>query len=102
MKAVTMEITLATNLTSLNLDQNDIEVLTPDFADLQALEVMSLRKNLIFTLPWEFGGLKKLQHVDLGQNRLKDLPVKLGPVASLAKLLQKHSRSFMHPHSVQE
>jgi len=70
MQAVTADITLATALTSLNLDNNSIPVLTPDFADLFYLQYLSLRKNKIVTLPWEFGGLASLSHMDLGNNHV--------------------------------
>ena len=71
-------MTLATNLTMLNLDRNKIDLLTPDIASVAWLAELHLRQNLLTTLPWEIGGLVELTFLDLGQNKFKELPGVIG------------------------
>ena len=87
LQAVTSDITLATALTSLNLDRNKIDLLTPDIADMEFLESLHLRQNLLATLPWEIGGLFYLTFMDLGQNKFKELPGVIGTLTGLRTLV---------------
>ena len=101
LKAVTTDVTLASNLTVLNVDNNLIELFSPDISNLKNLVELHVRQNLVATLPWEFVGLSdSLLLADFGENRLKELPGVVGTLSSLQTLLLDHNSLSKLPNSV--
>ena len=101
LRAITTDVTLASNLAVLNVDSNQIELFSPDIANLKHLVKLHVRQNLVATLPWEFVGLSdSLLLADFGENRLKEVPGVVGTLSSLQTLLLDHNSLSKLPNSV--
>ena len=66
-----------TQLTNLNVDQNQLEYLPPQIGELVHLGVLSLRGNRLRSIPSEIGTCKELHVLDVSGNRLQHLPFTL-------------------------
>ena len=75
------------NLTALNLSENTLAELPPEFCLLKKLQVLNLKKNLLKCLPGGFVELKKLKDLNLGGNRFQQFPEQ---VCMLDKLQSLH------------
>ncbi|XP_045462058.1 leucine-rich repeat-containing protein 59-like [Harmonia axyridis] len=77
------EIATLKKATTLNLYNNSITKLPPNFSILTNLIKLDLSKNCLSELPENFGELVKLKHLDLYQNQLKRLPLSFSKLKSL-------------------
>jgi Leucine-rich repeat (LRR) protein len=101
LQAVTTDVTLASSLTVLNLDGNEVALFSPDIAGLSRLTALHVRRNLVATLPWELVGLAgSLLHADFGENRLAELPGVVGTLSSLQTLLLDHNSLAKLPNAI--
>ncbi|XP_064410512.1 uncharacterized protein LOC102354453 [Latimeria chalumnae] len=90
------------NLTTLNLDTNDLKEVPAEIGALQNLERLTLSNNLLRFLPPEFGQLKKLQSLHLANNRLEELPAQVCQLGNLTFLDISDNKIRLIPHSIQD
>ncbi|RWS15990.1 leucine-rich repeat-containing protein 59-like protein [Dinothrombium tinctorium] len=69
--------------TKVDLSNNFIRTIPPEFPKLVHLTWLDLSKNRIVELPENFGSLVKLQHLDLYSNKLERLPLSFGELKRL-------------------
>jgi hypothetical protein len=101
LQAITTDITLASMLTVLNVDSNQIELFSPDIANLKSLVELHVRQNQVATLPWEFVGLSdSLLLADFGENKFKEVPGVVGTLSSLQTLFLDHNNLSKLPNSI--
>jgi len=81
------------NLNCLRLDRNLISAIPFDFSTLEQLETLSVSSNKLDFLPNSICELKNLQTLILSENRIKYLPPQLGDLQKL-KLLYLHKNQF--------
>ena len=75
------------NLTTLNLNDNNLTSLPPHISLLYQLKHLSLANNAITQLPKEIGVLSELIELHLECNRISNLPDEIGKLSNLRKLL---------------
>jgi Leucine-rich repeat (LRR) protein len=72
-----------TNLTLLNLTNDDLASVPPEIGSLQNLQVLYLGNNQLTTLPPEIGNLSNLWMLSLFQNNLTSLPDTISQLKNL-------------------
>ncbi|MBN3278191.1 LRC57 protein, partial [Polyodon spathula] len=77
---------LSSNLRTVNLSDNKIEVLPPFIGVFLILKSLTLNCNKLTSLPEEIGKLRKLETLHLNGNRLQSLPASVGGLAALRTL----------------
>jgi Leucine-rich repeat (LRR) protein len=80
------EIGQLTNLTSLNLWHNELTILPKDIGQLTNLTSLYLNSNKLTSLPKEIVQLTNLTSLDLWQNRLTSLPKEIVQLTNLTSL----------------
>ena len=76
-----------TDISSIDLSSNQIEVLPAEMSNLMALKKLDLHDNCLNSLPHEIGQLQNLNRIDMSRNRLdKPLPDTFGSLRALALL----------------
>lgn len=80
------EIGNLTNLTNLNLDNNQLTGLPPEIGNLTNLTSLNLSSNQITSLPPEIGSLTNLTNLNLSINKLTTLPPEIGNLTNLINL----------------
>ena len=89
-------------ISTLNLADNNIEVLPPEIAQLTNLTVLSLRNNQLSTLPPEFAQLTNLTGLSLSDNQLSTLPPEIAQLTNLTRLfLHNNQLSILPPEIAQ-
>ncbi|XP_014230545.1 leucine-rich repeat-containing protein 59 [Trichogramma pretiosum] len=77
------EIAIARRFSILDLSNNYLTTLPPNFATLAQIVKLDLSKNQLTELPENFGDLKQLRHLDLYGNQISRLPLSLGQLKKL-------------------
>ncbi|WP_392532599.1 COR domain-containing protein [Nostoc sp. C117] len=75
-----------TRLQTLDLGNNQLSNLPPEFGQLTRLQILNLFNNQLSNLPPEFGQLTNLQTLYLGNNQLTNLPPEFGQLTNLQSL----------------
>jgi len=70
----------------LDLSNNRLTTLPPDFGNMMGLEKLSLAHNELAELPPEFGNMGRLRDLDMRFNRLRDLPPSFGQMRALRRI----------------
>ncbi|KAB1215898.1 Plant intracellular Ras-group-related LRR protein 5 [Morella rubra] len=74
------------DVTELDLSENQIMALPPTIGGLRALRKLDIHSNQLINLPDSFGELINLTDLDLRANRLRSLPASFGKLISLINL----------------
>ncbi|XP_026164171.1 leucine-rich repeat-containing protein 57 [Mastacembelus armatus] len=77
---------LTSNLRTVDLSGNKIEVLPAAIGNFLQLRSLTLNSNRVTTIPSEIGKLKKLETLSLNGNRIQQLPPTLGQLKALRTL----------------
>ncbi|KAG7460355.1 leucine-rich repeat-containing protein 57 [Solea senegalensis] len=77
---------LTSNLRTVDLSGNRIEVLPVSIGNFLQLKSLTLNCNRLTSVPSEIGKLKKLETLSLNGNRIQQLPSALGQLKSLRTL----------------
>ncbi|XP_071369313.1 leucine-rich repeat-containing protein 57 [Centroberyx affinis] len=77
---------LTSNLRTVDLSGNKIEVLPAAIGNFLQMKSLTLNSNKLTVLPSELGKLKKLETLSLSGNRLQQLPASLGQLRALRTL----------------
>ncbi|XP_053130001.1 leucine-rich repeat-containing protein 57 isoform X4 [Hemicordylus capensis] len=77
---------LASNLRTIDLSNNKIEILPPLMGKFSVLKSLALNHNKLTALPEELCRLKKLEILHLNSNQLTQLPAAFGQLAALKTL----------------
>nr|XP_020477045.1 leucine-rich repeat-containing protein 57 isoform X1 [Monopterus albus]XP_020477046.1 leucine-rich repeat-containing protein 57 isoform X1 [Monopterus albus]XP_020477047.1 leucine-rich repeat-containing protein 57 isoform X1 [Monopterus albus] len=77
---------LTSNLRTVDLSGNKIEVLPAAIGNFLQLKSLTLNSNRLTNLPSEIGKLKKLETLSLNGNRIQHLPLTLGQLKALRTL----------------
>ncbi|XP_031160519.1 leucine-rich repeat-containing protein 57 isoform X1 [Sander lucioperca] len=77
---------LTSNLRTVDLSGNKIEVLPAAIGNFLQLKSLTLNSNRLTGLPAEIGKLKKLETLSLNGNRIQQLPPTLGQLKALRTL----------------
>lgn len=83
---ISIEVGKLKNLQVLNLKGNRIKSLPKEIGELVKLESLDLSENKIAELPPELFGLKELIYLSLHKNKLKDISSNIGKLKSLREL----------------
>ncbi|MQL93939.1 hypothetical protein Taro_026593 [Colocasia esculenta] len=75
-----------TNITELDLSENQIMALPTTIASLKFLTKLDIHSNKLINLPDNFGELSSLTDLDLHANSLKSLPPSFGNLTALVNL----------------
>lgn len=87
------------NLTELNLSENTLSELPPDFCRLKRLRVLNLKINRLKCLPRGFGDLKELRELNMSGNRFQNFPEQLYSLDKLQYLhLGGNSIAYVSPN----
>jgi hypothetical protein len=86
-KELPPEIGQLTNLTTLILQNDELEHLPAEIGKLRNLKTLDLSYNALTDLPSEMGQLTNLQNLYLHSNNLHHLPAEIGKLKSLRILL---------------
>ncbi len=79
----TIEDTIKTDETELNLSGKGLTALPPEIGQLTSLELLNLSDNNLTGLPPEIGQLTSLKWLYLGNNNLTGLPPEIIQLTSL-------------------
>ncbi|XP_068194705.1 leucine-rich repeat-containing protein 57 [Antennarius striatus] len=77
---------LTSNLRTVDLSGNKIEVLPAAIGNFLQLKSLTLNSNRLFDIPSEISKLKKLETLSLNGNRIQQLPSTLGQLKTLRTL----------------
>ncbi|KAM8737782.1 leucine-rich repeat-containing protein 57 isoform 1-T5 [Acanthopagrus schlegelii] len=77
---------LTTNLRTVDLSGNKIEVLPASIGNFLQLKSLTLNSNKLTCIPSEISKLKKLETLSLNGNRIQQLPPTLGQLKALRTL----------------
>ncbi|XP_039993017.1 leucine-rich repeat-containing protein 57 isoform X1 [Xiphias gladius] len=77
---------LTSNLRTVDLSGNKIEVLPAAIGNFLHLKSLTLNSNRLTSVPSEIGKLKKLETLSLNGNRIQQLPPSLGQLKALRTL----------------
>ncbi|GAA6215305.1 leucine-rich repeat-containing protein 57 [Lates japonicus] len=77
---------LTSNLRTVDLSGNKIELLPATIGNFLQLKSLTLNSNRLTSLPPDIGKLKKLETLSLNLNRIQQLPPDLGQLKSLRTL----------------
>ena len=88
------------NLESLDLSFNDIELLPESIGDLINLSCLNLGNNSLSALPESIGRLGKLKELDLTNNNLNTLPESIGNLKALEELNTYNNHLNTLPESI--
>jgi len=86
------EIGNLTNLTTLELHNNQLSSLPPEIGKLTNLTTLSLSENQLSSLPSEIGKLTNLRELFLSSNRLNSLPAEIVNLTNLTWLHLSYNR----------
>jgi internalin A len=86
LEALPSEVVQLTQLTVLDLSQNNLSQLPPEICQLTQLIRLVLNQNNLTLLPPEIGHLTQLQELYLRQNSLSQLPPEIGRLTQLRGL----------------
>lgn len=86
-KELPPEIGQLTNLTTLILQNDELEHLPAEIGKLKNLKTLDLSYNTLIDLPPEMGQLTNLQNLNLHNNNLHHLPAEIGKLKSLRILV---------------
>eukprot|EP00240_Pyramimonas_obovata_P004480 CAMPEP_0118943650 /NCGR_PEP_ID=MMETSP1169-20130426/38757_1 /TAXON_ID=36882 /ORGANISM="Pyramimonas obovata, Strain CCMP722" /LENGTH=381 /DNA_ID=CAMNT_0006888953 /DNA_START=174 /DNA_END=1316 /DNA_ORIENTATION=+ len=89
-----------TNLTTLALDDNQLDRLPDALASLAQLRFLSAEQNVLVELPAGLGQLKKLEVLKLRGNRLPALCTELGDCEALGELDASDNKLTVIPESL--
>lgn len=94
------KIAVCRGLTSLNLQDNELEELPPQIGDLSELLELRVDKNRLKELPSTLAQLRKLQRLYAQDNQLPHLPSNLGNLVQLQELHLAKNRLGSLPGSL--
>ncbi|XP_035023688.1 leucine-rich repeat-containing protein 57 isoform X1 [Hippoglossus stenolepis] len=77
---------LTSNLRTVDLSGNKIELLPVSIGNFLQLKTLTLNCNRLTTVPSEIGKLKKLETLSLNGNRIQQLPPTMGQLRALRSL----------------
>jgi Leucine-rich repeat (LRR) protein len=80
------EISLLTNLTTLNLAKNELTELPPELGCLHRLRELNLNANKLVSFPREVGRLMSLATLHFNYNNITCLPVEMSLLTSLSEI----------------
>jgi hypothetical protein len=90
-KELSPEIGQLTSLTTLILQNDELEHLPAEIGKLKNLKTLDLSYNALTDLPSEMGQLTNLQNLNLHYNNLHHLPAEIGKLKSLRVLILSKS-----------
>lgn len=90
------------DLQQLRLSHNQLTSLPVELCSLRSLRTLTLQQNLLESLPQELGQLENLTELDLSNNHLRDLPSSLGGLTCLLKLNLSHNKLSCLPDSISQ
>ncbi|MBD2500458.1 leucine-rich repeat domain-containing protein [Anabaena azotica] len=94
------EIGQLSNLSQLNLRDNQLTMLPAVISQLTNLSVLSLGENQLTTLPAEIGQLSKLRQLYLSHNQLTTLPAVISQLTNLSVLSLSENQLTMLPAEI--
>lgn len=94
------DLSLLSNLESLDLSYNDIELLPESIGALVNLSCLNLGHNSLNALPESIGRLEKLKELDLSNNNLNTLPESIGKLKALKELNISDNNLNILPDSI--
>ncbi len=94
------EIGDLTELTVLDLSQNNLRSLSPEIGSLTKLKELKLYDNLLASLPPEIGNLTNLTMLFLRSNSLKNLPPEIGSLSNLTELTLANNNLISLPPEI--
>ncbi|MHA2346780.1 MAG: leucine-rich repeat domain-containing protein [Candidatus Hodarchaeales archaeon] len=89
-----------TQLTSLDLRDNQLSSLPVSIGQLTQLRHLDLRDNQLTSLPVSIGQLTQLRHLDLRDNQLTSLPESIGQLMQLVSLNLRENQLTNLPDSI--
>ena len=89
-----------TQLTTLNLSNNNLTTLPESIGNLTQLTELYLDNNQLTTLPESFGNLTQLTKLDLDNNQLTTLPESIGNITELTSLYLEYNNLTTLPESI--
>jgi len=87
-------------VTTLNLNKNDLNVLSPDIAKLTELENLNLSNNQLTSLPSELFSLKKLKYLQLDHNQFKTISSSISDLSTLENLNLSYNELTSLPNEI--
>lgn len=90
------EISILTNLISINLQSNNITQIPKEFFKLNKLLYLSLNSNLITVIPREISKLVNLKKLNLSTNQIREIPKELWTLTNLQVIYLY--RNLLGPH----
>jgi len=90
------------NVVELNLEDNRLEYLPPQFTRLRRLQFLNLAKNRLYELPPDIGNMSDLRELNLDINRLELFPDSLGGLRHLEVLTCNRNWIYQLPDSITE
>jgi len=84
--SIPSEISKLSNLTVLDLTNNQLTSIPPEISNLSSLIRLVLYQNYISTIPPKIGNFDQLVTLDLGFNRLSSIPQEIGIFTNLSNL----------------
>ena len=88
------------NLTSIYASDNRLEALPESISQLTKLKFLNISSNQLETLPESIGQLTKLTNLDISDNKLTTLPESIGQLTNLKKLNISCNRLETLPESI--
>ena len=88
------------NLTSIYASDNQLEALPESISQLTKLKFLNISCNRLETLPESIGQLTKLTNLDISDNKLTTLPESIGQLTNLKKLNISCHRLETLPESI--
>ncbi len=88
------------NLVKLNLFNNKLSAISPQFGGLSALLVLDLSSNQLETLHPLMGNLKNLEELNLNKNRLTTLPEEMGNLTRIKRLYLRSNELVAVPPTI--
>ncbi len=89
-------------ITRLNLSNNQLTFLHPKIGDLIGLTDLYLCNNNLTSLPREIWNLKQLVQLNLRNNKLSSLPSKIKSLTQLRFLRLEHNKFNTHPSQIKQ